>query len=906
MASLVLGVLPFAGPVNAGWDLNGSAVTSGAEFVLTPALADQVGSAWTDNQINLNQNFDISMAINLGTLDGGGADGISFAFHRDPSGTGTVGGTGGGGEWIGMYDIYPALCVEVDTYQNSSRGDPANDHIGISEFPADGSGVPNHSGAAAVNALASGANIEDGANHTLRIAWNATTKTMTVYFDGALRVTYTKDIVTTLFGGSGLVWFGFAASTGGAYNRQSVTPTNPTLTATKLPSPTSIPATGLASYQINATNGGASTAFISQLVDTLPAGFAYVSGTSSGMTTANPAISGQVLTWYLSASVAPGTTRSQSYQVTAPLTPGGYVNRFGIRGDNFTPVSGAGGTLTVRPIADLSITKNHLGSFTVGSPGTYEMVVTNSGPHDATGPFVVTDVLPAGLTYSSSSASGWTVNTSGAPTITWTRSGTLASGASLPTISLTVAVGAAAVPSRTNSASVTGASDDLVPGNNTDSDVTTILGAGSGNKPLYLIASNGLSRAAPAVAPAEVTINGLGAFNEWTLTPVTTGALTLTAGTIPVRLWMYRNSNGSSRSVTVSLASTGTTTGAIGTAVTLNPLTLPTSAATEVVFSIPLASPITLAAGSRIVVRVTNNTSASNRRVVVVPKHLTNYSRVVTTTSTVIQVTSVSTWTAAWPGGTASTVFTPGSTAWIRAVVSDPFGAADITSALVDIERPSGFPEVSGASMTLATSTSGTKTFESSILLPMTPTGTWLTRVRALEGSEGTVNDVREAEFVVGLPDLVITKTGTTSSDPTNGTLNPKSIPGALVEYEIEVRNQGVGQPDADQLEVVDQIPDGSFLVVDDFASPGSGPVNFVDGLVSSGLSYTFSGLNSATDDVAFSDDHGMSFGYQPTIGVDGTDPDVTHIRVTPQGVFLPSGPGGDPEFRVQFNVRVR
>ena len=198
MASLVLGALAVAGPAEAGWDLNGAAVTSGAELVLTPALGDQVGSAWTESQIDLGQDFDLSMAVNFGTLDGGGADGIRFAFHRDPGGSGTVGGTGGGGEWIGMYDIYPALCVEVDTYQNSSRGDPVNDHIGISEFPADGSGLPNHSGAAAVDALVGGANIEDGANHTLRLAWNSTTKTMTVYFDGTLRITYTKDIATTM------------------------------------------------------------------------------------------------------------------------------------------------------------------------------------------------------------------------------------------------------------------------------------------------------------------------------------------------------------------------------------------------------------------------------------------------------------------------------------------------------------------------------------------------------------------------------------------------------------------------------------------------------------------------------------------------------------------------------------
>jgi uncharacterized repeat protein (TIGR01451 family) len=44
--------------------------------------------------------------------------------------------------------------------------------------------------------------------------------------------------------------------------------------------------------------------------------------------------------------------------------------------------------------------------------------------------------------------------------------------------------------------------------------------------------------------------------------------------------------------------------------------------------------------------------------------------------------------------------------------------------------------------------------------------------------------------------DLTITKTSTVISDPFNGTTNPKAIPGAVVEYEILVTNNGTVSAD--------------------------------------------------------------------------------------------------------------
>lgn len=126
------------------------------------------------------------------------------------------------------------------------------------------------------------------------------------------------------------------------------------------------------------------------------------------------------------------------------------------------------------PVADLEITKSHSGNFTVGQNGVYTIEVLNNGPNSATGVITVTDTLPAGLTYSSATGTGWACGAVGQD-VTCTRPGPLANGASAPAISLTVSVGAAAYPSVTNTASVSNPTFDNVAANDSSSDLTTVL-----------------------------------------------------------------------------------------------------------------------------------------------------------------------------------------------------------------------------------------------------------------------------------------------------------------------------------------------------------------------------------------------------------------------------------------------
>jgi len=129
---------------------------------------------------------------------------------------------------------------------------------------------------------------------------------------------------------------------------------------------------------------------------------------------------------------------------------------------------------TIVPLADLTILKSHTGSFTAGQTGaSYSVVVSNSASAGATaGTVTVSDTLPAGLTATAASGTGWGC-TVGA-TVSCTRSDVLAAGASYPAITLTVNVASNAPASITNTATVSGGGD-VTSGNNTSSDLTTIV-----------------------------------------------------------------------------------------------------------------------------------------------------------------------------------------------------------------------------------------------------------------------------------------------------------------------------------------------------------------------------------------------------------------------------------------------
>ncbi len=129
-------------------------------------------------------------------------------------------------------------------------------------------------------------------------------------------------------------------------------------------------------------------------------------------------------------------------------------------------------TIVAQPTRDLSILKRHTGNFKVNDSRTYTIEVTNSGTSSITGVVTVRDTLPTGLTPTAASGSTWSCTISG-QVVTCTNPGPVAAATALPPITLQVAVGQAAYPAVTNTATVSNA-NDTNSANNTSSDPTTV------------------------------------------------------------------------------------------------------------------------------------------------------------------------------------------------------------------------------------------------------------------------------------------------------------------------------------------------------------------------------------------------------------------------------------------------
>jgi uncharacterized repeat protein (TIGR01451 family) len=100
-------------------------------------------------------------------------------------------------------------------------------------------------------------------------------------------------------------------------------------------------------YTITVRNPNPGSVTLSSITDTLPAGFSYVAGSTTGATTANPSISGQTLTWNGSFAVPGAGTRSLAFDVTVGSTPGQQFNSAGATATGGFSVAPTGPTAPV-------------------------------------------------------------------------------------------------------------------------------------------------------------------------------------------------------------------------------------------------------------------------------------------------------------------------------------------------------------------------------------------------------------------------------------------------------------------------------------------------------------------------------------------------------------------------------
>ncbi|OCK51737.1 hypothetical protein BA768_03235 [Chryseobacterium sp. CBo1] len=207
---------------------NSSGIAPTNQFRLTNG-ASQVGQAWSYGKIDFAQSFNINMKVLLSD-----ADGIAIVFQNDPLGTSAAGIVGQG---LGARGISNGIALELDTFENSCDNDlnnggncdPSFDHGSIRMTA--GTATTGWTKLAGDGQLGDGT-VNDGLWHTVNVIWNATTRNLSYTFDGMAVTNYTfpatgANSLTTIFGGTTNVRFGFTGSTGEFGSNNSIGFDNP-------------------------------------------------------------------------------------------------------------------------------------------------------------------------------------------------------------------------------------------------------------------------------------------------------------------------------------------------------------------------------------------------------------------------------------------------------------------------------------------------------------------------------------------------------------------------------------------------------------------------------------------------------------------------------------------------------
>jgi uncharacterized repeat protein (TIGR01451 family) len=163
--------------------------------------------------------------------------------------------------------------------------------------------------------------------------------------------------------------------------------------------------------------------------------------------------------------------------------------------------------------------------------------------------------------------------------------------------------------------------------------------------------------------------------------------------------------------------------------------------------------------------------------------------------------------------------------------------------------------------------------------------GSYTNSARAVFGAASTSTATATFNVITPAP-LTLVKSSQASTDPVNGTVNPKLIPGARAGYTVTVANPNSFATTADSIVILDATPANLSLFVSHISGSSGGPIRFQNGAVPSGLTYTFTSLASTTDDVDFSNDGGSTWTYVPTPNIQGADSAVNRIRIRPKGAM--------------------
>lgn len=434
----------------------------------------------------------------------------------------------------------------------------------------------------------------------------------------------------------------------------------------------------------------------------------------------------------------------------------------------------------------------------------------------------------------------------------------------------------------------------------------------SGTKLLYLdslaAAPRELTRKDPATIVDSRTgnLNANGGSADINLTPVFQDDFTISTGAFVAQIGIERNNRGTSRTVLVELFKVSGGNTLIASNTQTFTIANGQNNTTIINFNLNIAPvAVDFIATDSLLLRITNNTTGANNQRIRVHSNRNGLSQIPLLTSTVINLDEIGVYSAASPSTAQFKSYLPGSTVYLRANVSDPFGFADISSVDITVTDPTPtqvFTTNLTAPVANPAAAGASATFETAYTIPATPDGVWMIGFTANEGSEGTVSHSSTANMLVGTPVLTVSKNTQTILDPVN-TSNYKAIPNSIVEYSVDIVNTGFGYVDINSTVITDPIATGTSFY---FGSPLN-PATLVDGSTASGLSFNFVSLSSTVDDIDFSNDGGVSY-ITPSVdasGFDTTSPPINYIRINPKGEFRGSDGVNDPSMQMKFRVRV-
>ncbi len=185
MAAVFFAYSPVKAQTCPNWILVGDAAGSGTAVTLTTAVGGQSGACWNSTKLDLTQDFSVSFSAFFGA-NTAGADGIDFVLQDDSRGTAAISGNGqpcGSCKgYSGVSPIAPSAAFCISTYATTY----GNGVLQTEENGLETGGVDANT-CAFVNPLAGvscpytfTANLLNNAAHAYTVAWNHTTKVLTL------------------------------------------------------------------------------------------------------------------------------------------------------------------------------------------------------------------------------------------------------------------------------------------------------------------------------------------------------------------------------------------------------------------------------------------------------------------------------------------------------------------------------------------------------------------------------------------------------------------------------------------------------------------------------------------------------------------------------------------------------